>query len=287
MDMQSVCSQFLPIKKTGNVYKCLCPFHDDKKTPSFTVYKTSAYCFGCNRHWDAVGFLMQYNHWSYHQAISWLEENSLVLPKIWGQRKHKEYVRRPLPFSILDHWHRMAMERQEIVDYYKEKRLLTLKTIKQYKLGFDGERYIIPLWEGKPGESEVYNVKKRKMKKEDWGPKYIGLKNRPPCLFNKYFLENAEETYIFFGEFDTLLAHQDGLTAVTGGGQNIWEDSWNDYFSHLKKVWVVPDTGEESRGYSIASKFFGKSSVKFYPDGIKDYVDFRLADFGVKDFLEL
>lgn len=285
--MENVCGQFLPIKKVGSVYKCLCPFHDDKETPSFTVYETSAYCFGCNQYWDAISFLMQFNQWTFLQAIQWLEDNAYILPKGWEQDTKKEYVHNPIPMMVLEHWHNMVLERKEILNYYVEQRLLTLDTIKQYMLGFDGERYIIPLWDGEPGNSMVYNVKKRKADKEGWGPKYLGLKNRPPCLFNKFFLEDTEEAYIFFGEFDVLLAHQDGLTAVTGGGQHIWEPSWNGYFSDIKKVWVVPDTGEEARGYNIASKFFGRSSVKFYPEGIKDYVDYRLKGFGVKDFLKL
>jgi len=285
--MQSVCSQFLPIKKVGNVYKCLCPFHDDNKTPSFTVYKSSAYCFGCQKHWDAIGFLMQYNHWSYHQAAKWLEQNANILPQIWTQNQSKEYIRTPLPFSIINHWHRMALEREDVVSYFKEERLLTTDTIREYKLGFDGERYVIPLWEGKPGESEVYNAKKRKVKEEDWGPKYIALKNRPPILFNKWFLEEAKEVFIYFGEFDALLAHQDGLTAVTGGGQTTWESSWTSYFGGIRMIWVVPDKGEEQKGYELASKFLGRSKVKFYPKGISDYVDYRLAGYTVKDFLEL
>lgn len=285
--MQSVCSQFLPIKRVGNVYKCLCPFHDDEKTPSFTVYKESAYCFGCKKHWDAIGFLMQFNHWSYPQAIQWLEQNAGILPKIWTQNKDKEYVRTPLPISIIDYWHDLALERAEVVSYYKEQRMLTMETIKKYKLGFDGERYIIPLWEGKPGESEVCNVKKRKMNDEVWGPKYLALKHRPPILFNKWFLEDAIEAYIFFGEFDALLAHQDGLTSVTGGGQGVWENSWMDYFSQVNKITIVPDAGEEGSAYELASRFFGRSHVIFYPSGVKDYVDFRLAGYTVKDFLEL
>lgn len=285
--MQNVCSQFLPIKKVGSVYKCLCPFHDDKNTPSFTVYETSAYCFGCNQYWDAISFLIDYNQWTFPKAIQWLENNAYILPLAWEQNKPKEYVLNPVRMLVLEHWHNLALEREEVLRYYTEERLLTLNIIKDYMLGFDGERYIIPLWTGRPRESIVYNVKKRKANQEAWGPKYIALKNRPPCLFNKYRLENEEEVYIFFGEFDTLLAHQDGLAAVTGGSQNIWESSWNGYFSDAKKVWVVPDTGEEARGYDIASKFFGRSSVKFYPTGIRDYVDYRLKGFGVKDFLEL
>lgn len=285
--MQSVCSQFLPIKKVGSVYRCLCPFHDDKETPSFTVYETSAYCFGCNQYWDAISFLIDFNQWSFPQTVQWLEDNAFVLPESWDKNKPKNYVRNAIPMLVLEHWHNLALGREEVINYYKDQRLLTLETIKEYMLGFDGERYVIPLWTGKPRDSLVYNVKKRKASQDAWGPKYLALKNRPPCLFNRHLLGDTKEAYIFFGEFDTLLAYQDGLPAVTGGGQNIWEDSWVNYFSDVKKVWAVPDAGEEAMGYNIASKFFGRSGVKFYPNGVKDYVDYRLKGFKVKDFLEL
>ena len=57
-DINDVVSTYVTLKKRGNTYVGLCPFHNEK-TPSFTVYPAtqSFYCFGCGAGGDAVTFI--------------------------------------------------------------------------------------------------------------------------------------------------------------------------------------------------------------------------------------
>jgi DNA primase len=58
------------LKKAGREYQACCPFHNEK-TPSFTVSpaKQFYHCFGCGAHGSAIGFLMDYEHLEFPDAI--------------------------------------------------------------------------------------------------------------------------------------------------------------------------------------------------------------------------
>ncbi|QFQ32801.1 DNA primase [Buchnera aphidicola (Aphis fabae)] len=66
----------IKLKKNGKNYQTNCPFHNDK-TPSFTVSyeKQFYYCFGCNKHGNAIDFLINYENLNFVESI---EELSLI-----------------------------------------------------------------------------------------------------------------------------------------------------------------------------------------------------------------
>ncbi len=70
VDIVDVIDSRVPLKKAGREYKACCPFHDEK-TPSFTVSpdKQFYHCFGCGAHGTAIGFLMEYEHLEFVEAI--------------------------------------------------------------------------------------------------------------------------------------------------------------------------------------------------------------------------
>ena len=65
-DINDVVSTYVTLKKRGNTYVGLCPFHNEK-TPSFTVYPAtqSFYCFGCGAGGDAVTFIKKIENLDY------------------------------------------------------------------------------------------------------------------------------------------------------------------------------------------------------------------------------
>ncbi len=66
----------VPLKKAGREYHACCPFHNEK-TPSFTVSPTKQFyhCFGCGAHGTAIGFLMEYDHMEFVEAIEELAKS--------------------------------------------------------------------------------------------------------------------------------------------------------------------------------------------------------------------
>jgi len=69
-DIVEVIERRLTVKKAGNEYHALCPFHNEK-TPSFTISprKQFYHCFGCGAHGSAIGFLMQYEGLEFRDAV--------------------------------------------------------------------------------------------------------------------------------------------------------------------------------------------------------------------------
>ena len=69
-DIIEVIGSRVQLKRAGREYKACCPFHDEK-TPSFTVSpdKQFYHCFGCGAHGTALGFVMEYDHTSFVEAV--------------------------------------------------------------------------------------------------------------------------------------------------------------------------------------------------------------------------
>jgi DNA primase len=85
-DIVDVIDSYVPLKKAGKDYKACCPFHEEK-TPSFTVSvdKQFYHCFGCGAHGSAIGFLMDYEHMSFVEAVEDLAARAgLKVPKEAG-----------------------------------------------------------------------------------------------------------------------------------------------------------------------------------------------------------
>ena len=70
VDIVDIIDSRVKLKKTGRNYSACCPFHKEK-TPSFTVSpdKQFYYCFGCGASGNALGFIMDFDHMDFPEAI--------------------------------------------------------------------------------------------------------------------------------------------------------------------------------------------------------------------------
>ena len=71
--IEEVIGDFVTLRKRGADLWACCPFHGEK-TPSFHVIpaKGQYYCFGCHKGGSAIGFVMDYEHLSYVEALRYL-----------------------------------------------------------------------------------------------------------------------------------------------------------------------------------------------------------------------
>lgn len=74
--IEDIIGQIVLLKPAGiGSLKGLCPFHDEK-TPSFHVRPAQGYfhCFGCGVGGDAIKFVQDYHHLSFHEAVEFLAD---------------------------------------------------------------------------------------------------------------------------------------------------------------------------------------------------------------------
>jgi len=86
VDIVDIIDSRVHLKKAGKDYQALCPFHTEK-SPSFTVSQDKQFyhCFGCGAHGTAIGFLMDYEHMSFPEAIEELAHRAgLEVPRSGG-----------------------------------------------------------------------------------------------------------------------------------------------------------------------------------------------------------
>jgi DNA primase len=79
LDIVDLVGQFVNLKRAGQHWKGLCPFHAER-TPSFTVNPKRGifHCFGCGAGGDAFGFLMRHDRLAFPEAVRALAERAGV-----------------------------------------------------------------------------------------------------------------------------------------------------------------------------------------------------------------
>ena len=93
LDIVEVISAYVPLRKAGNLYKGLCPFHQEK-TPSFVVYpdRGTWHCFGaCGTGGDVFSFVMKRDNLDFREAMEMLAQKAGVnLAPPSAERSHQE-----------------------------------------------------------------------------------------------------------------------------------------------------------------------------------------------------
>lgn len=76
-DIVDFISGYVQLKKSGQNWKGLCPFHQEK-TPSFMVSQAKQifHCFGCGAGGDVITFLLKHDSLSFHEAVTLLAKKA-------------------------------------------------------------------------------------------------------------------------------------------------------------------------------------------------------------------
>ena len=137
-DIIEVLGRRIQLKKAGREFKACCPFHDEK-TPSFTVSPSKGFyhCFGCGAHGTAIGFLMEFDHMSFVEAIEALASMMGVdVPRDESDRPARRYDELfSLMGSVENHWQACLRDNSSAVDYLKQ-RGIDGATAKRFGIGY-------------------------------------------------------------------------------------------------------------------------------------------------------
>ena len=91
-DIVDVISGYVKLTRRGSSYFGLCPFHNEK-SPSFSVSpgKQMYYCFGCGAGGNVFTFLMEYENFTFVEALKFLADRAGVeLPQMEYSKEAKE-----------------------------------------------------------------------------------------------------------------------------------------------------------------------------------------------------
>ena len=99
-DIVDIISGYVKLQKKGSNYFGLCPFHNEK-SPSFSVSpgKQMYYCFGCGAGGNAITFVMEYENYTFGEALKLLAVRagiSLPEPEYSQEAREQEDLKRVL-----------------------------------------------------------------------------------------------------------------------------------------------------------------------------------------------
>ena len=183
VDIVDLIDSYISLRKAGQNYKALCPFHNEK-TPSFSVSseKQFYHCFGCGASGTSVGFLMNYAHLSFVEAVHELASRA-------GMVVVYEQGLAPASITAFDDLHEIM---RQAAQYYKQQlRQSTIAISYLKKRGLTGEiardfgiGYAPPGWQnllknlGSDAETEKRLIKTGLVKEHKSGRHYDCFRDR-------------------------------------------------------------------------------------------------------------
>ena len=143
-DIIGVIGSYINLKKSGNNYLGLCPFHNEK-TPSFSVSQSKQmyHCFGCGVGGNVYTFIMEYENYTFVEALKYLAERAGVnLPEqeySASQKRRMDIKNRLLEINkeaAKYYYYQLKSNRGQAARQYLLDRGLSEETIKSFGLGY-------------------------------------------------------------------------------------------------------------------------------------------------------
>lgn len=142
IDIVSLISQYVEIKKSGSNYKGLCPFHNEKGASFMVNQNLQIYkCFGCGESGDVISFIQKIEGLDFLGALKFLSEKFGI--KIEIEKENSETKDKKRLFEI----NNLALEFFQYIlnshpsgkvalEYLCNKRKLTPEIIKEFQIGY-------------------------------------------------------------------------------------------------------------------------------------------------------
>lgn len=177
-DIVDVVSQYVRLTRRGSTYFGLCPFHNEK-TGSFSVTpsKQMYYCFGCGAGGDVFNFIMEYENYSFGEALKYLADRGGVeLPKMeYSQEVRQKAQERTELLEINKqaaqyYYYQLRSEKGKTgYEYLSKTRQLSEETMRKFGLGYSEKagsglyRYLKSKGysDGRLRDSGLFNVDER------------------------------------------------------------------------------------------------------------------------------
>lgn len=266
LDIVDFINRYVNLKKSGNNYVGLCPFHFEK-TPSFTVNREKQFfhCFGCGESGDVITFYMKMENLDFKEAVKKLALELGLEINSEDESAKKENLLLDINKYACDFFQK-KLKISDFAQNYLEKRKIEQNTQENFQLGYNPndnsliefllKKYSIKLLNESGIISNTYNIFAGRLMlpiSDEYGrivgfagralhdnqkAKYINTRQTP--IFSKQRLlygfdkaKNYIKDYLIVceGYFDCIRLHQEGLQCtIATMGTNL-----SDYHIRLIK----------------------------------------------------
>ncbi len=143
-DIVDVISGYVKLQRKGSSYFGLCPFHNEK-SPSFSVSpsKQMYYCFGCGAGGNVFTFLMEYENYTFPEALKTLADRAgVALPETDDsaearrQRDRKSEVLKVNKLAARFYYYQLRAPQGAKAMEYLKGRQLSDETMQKFGLGY-------------------------------------------------------------------------------------------------------------------------------------------------------
>lgn len=146
-DLVALASEHLAVRRAGNRFVGLCPFHSEK-SPSFSINPALGvyYCFGCQASGDAISFVREVEHLDFVGAVERLaaRANITIRRDEASSEIHKKRLRlTAVMTAAVDFAHQRLLEDGEAggARKYLRSRGFDGDVARAFKIGFAGEGF--------------------------------------------------------------------------------------------------------------------------------------------------
>jgi DNA primase len=290
-----------PVRREGRWLKWICPFHDDRKTPSLGVAGSRWKCFGCGRSGDAIDWLRKRERLDFREACGLLGSIDLVPSSEKAAPHH-------LPSSSVPAtaWQHQALD---VVSYcqatlwsdagteargWLNRRGLAKDTVRKWRLGFNPrDRKLCGLWVPRGivipclAAGQIWYLKVRRATGQ---AKYSQVSGGQVALFGANTIASHDTVVITEGEFDAMLLHQevgDLVGVVTmGSAAARLPDAWVPHLLGVQRLLVAYDTDVTGARGAAVWESISPRAERIVPLAGKDVTDFYLAGGDLRAWIQ-
>lgn len=231
----------IPFKLSGDKAEVMiqCLFCDDKK--SHLYINNEKGCWLCHR----CGV-----RGSWYNLLEHLGETDKVFLEAISNVQHTAEIVTNTPklektMDDVEEYHLNLIDR--IFEYLKsDERGLNVETLEEFKVGWDGKSIVFPVFDK---EGNLVNIRHRRDPVRSTGNKMWNESGGKAAIFNIKVLQEPKDFVVLCeGEFDCMIACQNGFPAVTGtAGANTFKSEWVDEFENIKKIYICYDSDDAGR----------------------------------------
>lgn len=234
-DIVDVVSQYVKLNKRGSTYFGLCPFHNEK-TPSFSVTPSRQmyYCFGCGAGGNVFNFVMEYENFTFGEALRALADRAGVeLPRMEYSSQAREKAQKKSTLLEINKlaasyfYYQLRGENGKKAYEYLKGRHLSDETMQKFGLGYS-DKY----------SDDLY--------------KYLKSKNYSDELLRESGLFNVDERHGMYDKFwnRVIFPIMDVNSRVIGFGGRVMGDGKPKYLNSPETM--IFDKSRNLYGLNVA-----------------------------------